>query len=319
MVQYTDSTLFSSLWGYETVQYRAVQQICDYPSFATDPVTLSILGTIENPWKQTGPFEEGVFVSEGRYPYKVRIEWDNALDLDGNIDQFRLYRRLYEPANPDEDAWEQIFSSEDITWFIDQDLAAGVLYEYRVGAFVDCGGNNYQEFFNPTPYPVGWRSAYGAATGVVKYEVGSAVDSAYVEVEAQGDYTARNALMLEENEWVRLDLRHHAQMDGGSLDHFADIHKTEEGEVFTLSQWMRLAKATVADSPDGKVPLFSMQYIDPTDNREKEFLSLWAETSPVSPNKFDSLPVRRVVTPNSGIRRMSMTTTSRWNMAASTT
>ena len=286
IIQYTDSTLFDSEWGCETVQYRVLQQICEYPTFATDPVTLSILGNIEDPWREVGPFEDGVFVSEGRYPYKVRIEWDNALDLDGNIDQFRLYRRLYEPAQPDEDAWEQIFSSEDITWFIDQDLAAGILYEYRVGAFVDCGAQNYQEFFNPTPYPIGWRSAFGGATGIVKYEVGTAVDSVYVVVEAQGDYTARNALMLEENEWVRLNLHNHAQRDGGTLTHFPDIHSAVEGEVFTLSQWMRLAKSTVTNSPDDKVPMFSMQYIDPVDNREKEFISIWAETSPTDPGKY---------------------------------
>ena len=286
IIRYTDSTLFESLWSCETVQYRVVQQLCEYPAFPTEPVTLNIMGLMKDPWKAVDTLEDGVFVSEGRYPYKVRIEWDNALDLDGTIDQFRLYRRLYAPSNPDDNAWEQIFSSEDITWFIDQDLAAGVLYEYRVGAFVDCGGGNSSEFFNPTPYPVGWRSAYGGATGKVAYEIGTAVDSAFIKVEPQGDYTARNSLQLADNEWVKIDLAHHAARDGGQLTHFPDIHTASVGEVITLSHWMRLRKSTLEDAVDNKVPLFSMQYVDPLDSREKEFVSFWAEPSSQSSNAF---------------------------------
>ena len=82
------------------------------------------------------------------------------------IDQFRLFRRLYTPADVDNDAWEQIFASEDINTWIDWDVAAGTLYEYRVGAVITCGtGNSVQQYYNPTPYPIGFRSNYGGGPG----------------------------------------------------------------------------------------------------------------------------------------------------------
>ena len=42
----------------------------------------------------------GIYVSQGRYPYKVRIDWSTATDQNDIIDQFRVYRRIYTLPTP---------------------------------------------------------------------------------------------------------------------------------------------------------------------------------------------------------------------------
>ena len=238
--------------------------------FFTPSIVVPIQGTSVDPWHMVDPLEEyAVDVSQGKYKNRVEIDWAPALDNGINqIDQFRVYRRLYQPSNPLESQWEQIFSSEDITWFFDLDLAAGTLYEYRVGAIVTCdadGGNNVTEYHNPTPYPIGFRSNVGKVEGQIHFEDGSPVDSVFVVVEPQGSNLSRNSLLLEANEFVTFDLNRYEQIEGGAIQMWPNIHTTSTGTVGTapshlayidstglrvedgisISQWVSVPKSTI--------------------------------------------------------------------------
>ena len=293
---YTDSTLYHNIWSCETAEYRVKQDMCG-DEFHTPTIQVSIQGSVSDPWKYVDELNEGVFVSQGRYPYKVRIEWSEAVDDEGLIDQFRLYRRLYQPAEPNDDAWEQIFSSEDITWFIDQDLAAGSLYEYRVGSVITCGtGNAVQQYYNPTPYPIGFRSNYGGVEGRITFENGAPEDSVHVVVEPQGLNLARNSMLLEEGEYAKFDIRLDEMREEGDLNHWPDIHSDHfhptlsfvdstglrVSEGVSVSQWVKVPKATLLGHPvtgagaAEEAPLFTLNYHDPLANLEKESLSIWA-------------------------------------------
>ena len=94
ILSYTDSTLFHDMWSCETAEYRVEQDMCG-DLFHTPSIYVSIQGNVSDPWKYVDELNDGVVVSEGRYFSKVQIDWSSAVDGEGLIDQFRLYRRLY--------------------------------------------------------------------------------------------------------------------------------------------------------------------------------------------------------------------------------
>ena len=295
ILSYTDSTLFHDMWSCETAEYRVEQDMCG-DLFHTPSIYVSIQGNVSDPWKYVDELNDGVVVSEGRYFSKVQIDWSSAVDGEGLIDQFRLYRRLYTPADVDDEAWEQIFASEDINTWIDYDVAAGTLYEYRVGAVITCGtGNTTQQYYNPTPYPIGFRSNYGGVEGRITFENNAPEDSVYVVVEPQGLNLARNSLILEAGEYAELDIHRYEQREGGDMAHWPDVHTDafhptlsfidstglRVSEGISVSQWIKVPKTTIVGDALGnggaaEAPLFSMNYLDPYGNVEKEALSLWA-------------------------------------------
>ena len=293
---YTDSTLFHNVWSCETAEYRVEQDMCGN-TFHTPTIHVNIQGSVSDPWKYVDDITDGVVVSEGRYWNKIQIDWSSALDSEGLIDQFRVFRRLYTPADVNNDGWEQIFASEDINTWIDWDVAAGTLYEYRVGAVITCGtGNTAQQYYNPTPYPIGFRSNYGGVQGRVTFENGAPEDSVYVVVEPQGLNLSRNSLILEGGEYAKLDIDRYEQREGGALNQWPDIHSdafhptlsfvdstgVRISEGVSVSQWVKVPQTTLLGAPGtgvgaaNEAPLFSLNYIDPFANIEKESLSIWA-------------------------------------------
>ena len=259
ILSYTDSTLFHDMWSCETAEYRVEQEMCG-DLFHTPSIYVSIQGNVSDPWKYVDELNDGVVVSEGRYFSKVQIDWSSAVDGEGLIDQFRLYRRLYTPADVDDEAWEQIFASEDINTWIDYDVAAGTLYEYRVGAVITCGtGNTTQQYYNPTPYPIGFRSNYGGVEGRITFENNAPEDSVYVVVEPQGLNLARNSLILEAGEYAELDIHRYEQREGGDMAHWPDVHTDafhptlsfidstglRVSEGISVSQWIKVPKTTI--------------------------------------------------------------------------
>ena len=278
-IAFVDNSLQHSQWQCEIVEYRIEQEMCgEY--FTTQPVALNIMGQLENPWVVDGVLSNGIFVSQGRYPYKVRIDWSTATDQNDIIDQFRVYRRIYTPADPDPDAWEQIFSSEDFTWYIDQDVAAGTLYEYKVGAVIDCGedpqGNvQIQEFFTAPPYDIGFRTNIGLASGEVLFENGSPSDSVYVVVEPQGTMNARNAIVFPESTYLKMDIPSAAERSAV----WPEINSHDATAEWSISEWIKVPSTTVTNNagPDfSGIPIMGFNAEDSETQDVSEVFGIYA-------------------------------------------
>lgn len=287
-ISYTDDQLPHAMWECQRVEYRVEQDMCGQYNY-TPVIGVNILGTLENPWILDDNLSNGIQVSEGRYPFKVKIDWATATDPQGEIAQFRVYRRLYQPATPDADTWEQIFSSEDFTWYIDQDIAAGTLYEYRVGALMSCttgGGQSsevtLQEFFPPAPYDIGFRSSMGAVSGEVLFENESPSGNVKVEVSPQSVMNARNSLELEDNEYFSLDLKN---LSLGSANVWPDIHSTTPGNEWSISQWIQVPENTVENNTE--FPLVSFNIEDAATLVVSEAFSIWGSTDGAPAGHFN--------------------------------
>ena len=126
------------------MQYRLEQDMCG-TYFAGPPVGVHIMGDINTPWTVDGVLQQEIEVSKGDYPFKVKLQWGNATDQEQLVDQFRIYRRLYTTHVDTGVGWTQVFSTEDLLTYEDEDLAAGLLYEYKVGALMTCGDGNGNE------------------------------------------------------------------------------------------------------------------------------------------------------------------------------
>ena len=286
-ITFIDPTLLTQAWQCKLAEYRIEQEMCNGNVHYTPVFEISILGEIENPWKIDGELSQGISTSHGDFPFKVRIDWSTATDQNDIIDQFRVYRRPYEPANPNDLAWQQIFSSEDFTWFIDQDIAAGVLYEYKVGAIVNCASSveqsatdvSIQEFFPPEPHNIGFRSASGGVSGEILFEDGSPSGNARVEVKPQGAVGARNSLELEASEYVKLDLN---ELTGASSSNWPNIHSHEPGHEWSISQWIQIptnswTSLTPEEAQTG-IPLVAFNYTNPSTQLVNEAFSIRATT-----------------------------------------
>lgn len=280
-VTFTDPTLWDDLWQCQTVEYRLEQEMCD--EIYHSPVqSINLLGQLENPWKVDGLLSTGIETSHGDFPFKVRVDWATATDQNDVIDQFRVYRRPYTPAEPNDQAWDQIFSSEDFTWFIDQDIAAGVLYEYRVGAIVNCSTGDtpaettvqIQEFFPPEPYNIGFRSSSGGVSGEVLYEDGSPSGNAVINASEQSSVGARNSLALSESEYIKLDL---TNIPGHSTSVWPDISSADPNEEWTISQWVQVPNESFDIPAIPEVPIVAYNFTKPTTGALNEAFSLWAK------------------------------------------
>lgn len=300
-ISFTDSDLPHSIWECQRVEYRVEQEMCTSLNY-TAPVGVNIIGSLENPWIIDGGISSGIDVSQGRYPFKVKIDWSTATDQADNIAQFRVYRRPYQPATPNAIAWAQIFSSEDFTWYIDQDIAAGTLYEYRVGAVMTCTTDatdvsvdnpddsaegsttttQLQEFFPPAPYPVGFRSSMGAVAGEILFENNSPSGNVRVSVTPQGAVNSRNSLELEENEYLKLDLNN---LTENSAEVWPDIHSETPGNEWSISQWIQAPDSTVSNHDE--FPLVSFNIEDPSTLAIKEAFSIWGNTVDAPEGHFD--------------------------------
>ena len=290
-VTFTDPTLWDDLWQCQIVEYRLEQEMCD--EIHHSPVqSINLLGQLENPWKVDGLLSTGIETSHGDFPFKVRVDWATATDQNDVIDQFRVYRRPYTPAEPNDQAWDQIFSSEDFTWFIDQDIAAGVLYEYQVGAIVNCSTGDtpaettvqIQPFFPPEPYNIGFRSSSGGISGEVLYLDGSPSGNAIINVSEQSSVGARNSLALSESEYIKLDL---TNIQGHSTSVWPDISSADPQEEWTISQWVQIPTETFDNLEAPEVPIVAYNFTKPSTGALNEAFSLWAEREETDDSKAE--------------------------------
>ena len=270
-------------WKCKQVQYRVEQDMCG-TYYAGPPVGVHIMGDINTPWTVDGVLQEEIEVSKGDYPFKVKLQWGNATDQEELVDQFRIYRRLYTTHVDTGVGWTQIFSTEDLLTYEDEDLAAGLLYEYKVGALMTCGDGNGNEvsveFFPPYPNDIGFRSSFGAVSGTILYEDGvTPSGDVRVELQPQGQNDARKSIQLGDDHYIAFNLG--GLTENSSLT-WPDIHTTQNGEVMTLSQWIKWESTDVGPNPD---PLMAANMTNAEGNVIEAF-ALWGDTADAAPGHY---------------------------------
>ena len=283
-ITYNDNDLPHTIWECQRVEYRVEQDMCGVVYY-TPAIGVNITGSLQNPWVVDGQISNGINVSEGQFPSKVNIDWSTATDPSGNIHQFRVYRRLYQPAAPNAINWQQIFSTEDDTWYNDYDIAAGVLYEYRVGAVMTCtndtGQTNtvqLQEFWAPAPHNIGFRSSMGSISGEILFENNSPSGGVRIEATPQSSTTSRNSLKLGENEYLSLHLD---SLTAESQSVWPDMSlSTNE---WTISQWFQVPQTTLNFT---EFPLVGLNIENPQTHAVREAFSIWGSTADADPGKF---------------------------------
>ncbi len=270
-------------WKCKQVQYRVEQDMCG-TYYAGPPVGVHIMGDINTPWTVDGVLQEEIEVSKGDYPFKVKLQWGNATDQEQLVDQFRIYRRLYTTHVDTGVGWTQIFSTEDLLTYEDEDLAAGLLYEYKVGALMTCGDGNGNEvsveFFPPYPNDIGFRSSFGSVSGTILYEDGvTPSGDVRVELQPQGQNDARKSIQLGDDHYIAFDL---GDLTENSSLTWPDIHTTQDGEVMTLSQWIKWESTDVGPNPD---PLMAANMTNAEGNVIEAF-ALWGDTADAAPGHY---------------------------------
>ena len=128
-------------------------------------------------------------------------------------------------------------------------MAAGTLYEYKVGAVLDCGtdsqGNvQIQEFFTAPPYDIGFRTNIGLASGEVLFENGSPSDSVYVVVEPQGTMNARNAIVFPEDTYLKMTIPPSSERSSV----WPDINSHEAAAEWSVSEWIKVPSTTMTNN-----------------------------------------------------------------------
>ena len=291
-VTFTDPTLWDDGWQCRTVEYRLEQDMCG-EIHHSPAQSFNLLGQLRDPWAVDGILSTGINTTHGDYPSKVTIDWSTALDPYNMIDQFRVERRPYLPAvHAQDDGWNGIFTSEDMTFFADEDIMAGVLYEYRVVAIVNCAPESnqavpgpIQQFESPQPYSIGFRSSSGEVMGEVLYTNGSPSGNAFIHAAEQGTVGARNSLALSDSEYVKLDL---TTADTTTAD-WPNLSSSNPDEEWTISQWVQIPSATFdtleADGVAARVPIIAYNFTKPATGNLNEAFSLWAERVPSADSK----------------------------------
>ena len=270
-------------WKCKQVQYRLEQDMCG-TYFAGPEVGVHIIGDINTPWTVDGALQQEIEVSKGDYPFKVKLQWGNSTDQEELVDQFRIYRRLYTTHVDTGVGWTQVFSTEDLLTYEDEDLAAGLLYEYKVGALMTCGDGNGNEvvveFFPPYPNDIGFRSSFGSVSGTILYEDGvTPSGDVRVELQPQGQNDARKSIKLGDDHYIAFNL---GDLTENSSITWPDLHTTQDGEIMTLSQWIKWESADIGPNPD---PLMAANMVNAEGNVIEAF-ALWGDTADAAPGHY---------------------------------
>ena len=270
-------------WKCKQVQYRMEQDMCG-TYFAGPEVGVHIIGDINTPWTVDGVLQQEIEVSKGDYPFKVKLQWGNSTDQEELVDQFRIYRRLYTTHVDTGVGWTQVFSTEDLLTYEDEDLAAGLLYEYKVGALMTCGDGNGNEvvveFFPPYPNDIGFRSSFGSVSGTILYEDGvTPSGDVRVELQPQGQNDARKSIKLGDDHYIAFNL---GDLTENSSITWPDLHTTQDGEIMTLSQWVKWESADIGPNPD---PLMAANMVNAEGNVIEAF-ALWGDTADAAPGHY---------------------------------
>ena len=128
----------------------------------------------------TNSFKSGSFLgSKGYYTDRVELQWTLGGNSANLLDKFKVSRRVLGSGS------NYIFLDQfDATGIYNDDLAdAGVLYQYQIYGFSDCGENG-AKVYSDTAYTIGFRSKSGLVTGNVSYAGGNAVKDVKIRAES---------------------------------------------------------------------------------------------------------------------------------------
>lgn len=117
--------------------------------------------------------------SKGYFTNRVQLEWSlsgNAADL---LEAYKISRRVYGTT----DRFVLLEQIDGGGIYNDLIADAGILYEYQVFGFAECGSAG-SKIYSDTSYTVGFRSKSGLVTGNVSYAGGNAVKDVKIIAES---------------------------------------------------------------------------------------------------------------------------------------
>lgn len=130
-----------------------------------------------------------VDASKAYYPDKVLVSWTVQEDNINLVDGFDVSRSIAGENN-----FEMLGTVRGGSSYEDMTAVGGLLYEYRVSAYLDCGGDMMESNTRTT---TGFRLPYGVITGRLEYEDGMAVQDAEVLVEKTSGLTYGHSLLFD--------------------------------------------------------------------------------------------------------------------------
>lgn len=134
-------------------------------------------------------FGEDYFtVSKGYYGDKVKIEWELKNNISGNsaVTGFKIYRRVYNPVNPN--SWGSSIANlaAASTFFEDKYIEGGILYEYKLYA---SGVNSTELKYRNYIAGIGFRSPTAIVTGNINFKGGNPVKDVLIRANSKGGFT----------------------------------------------------------------------------------------------------------------------------------
>lgn len=150
---------------------------------------------IRSPWDilyLNNTFSDDYFtISKGYYGDKVKIEWELRNNTTGEaaVTGIKIYRRVYNPLNPN--LWGQpiVNLSASATNYEDKYIEGGVLYEYKVYA---TGVNDLELVYKNFITGIGFRSPTAIVTGNINYKGGNPVKDVLLVATSNGGNTSAN-------------------------------------------------------------------------------------------------------------------------------
>ena len=251
----------------DVLEYRIRTELCTHTIYSNVSSVL-IDADVDNPWEAIGAGTGDIVAEKGYRDDKIWVDWSVVQDDSDafGIDSYRVERRPYLPAlQGSDDDWQVVFSSIDEWSWFDETASAGLLYEYRVAAIIDCGAGKYAEYYSPNA--IGFRTAVAKVNGQVTYGSGAPVDSVRLDVEKMTGADARLALQLQDA-------------------HFLDLPATGLREDlsggFTQTQWIRLDAFRTDEAGQADLTPLISWWVEDSDGEPAELMSLRAR--PVSGN-----------------------------------
>ena len=161
---------------------------------------------IRNPWDilyLSNTFSEDFFtISKGYYGDKVKIEWELKNNITGAsaVTGIKIYRRAYNPNNPNNWGQPIVNLSASATNYEDKYIEGGVLYEYKVYA---TGVNNVELMYKNFITGIGFRNPTAIVTGNVNYKGGNPVkDVILMATSNSGTSSVNSSLKIPANSYV---------------------------------------------------------------------------------------------------------------------
>jgi hypothetical protein len=200
------TNMFSTNFIFNTVtENNSYSHIDDAPSSSCDEYTYRIVVNAfskvfyspEKTGRITGSTKFDVAdpfkATKGEYAGYTRLRWKVQKQMSGVDETFKVFRRVY-GSNSAWDELETVVSGTPTTYWNDNNLLTGVIYEYKVTLYQICSG---EETELESQNDIGFTQAFGNVSGRVTYGTGNSVPGVNMLVR-------RNDLQNEESQYKSL-------------------------------------------------------------------------------------------------------------------